>query len=309
MKFPQLEQYLSYYSDSKNIVAVVCESEYITKIDELSKKNNTSLLIFTFDQINDIPKINISAIIIVPKNLSTGLRIHEELQDWKNREIPVLFGDKRDVFMGTPSWGLGGSGLTYAGMFKLVSSYLAGRQDIPENAVYAEFGVFDGRTFTLAYHCFKGFCSQFLAYDSFCGIQGADLNEESTFKDGDYFSNIETFKTNLRVSNVDLNRVSIVKKNFLELEVDLDESQNIVIVHIDCDVSKAAFAALSYVENRLGKGGIILFDDYDEMFADNTRGERAAFKKWQELNKHIEITEYRTYAATGRCFLFYRKEN
>ncbi|WP_374249001.1 hypothetical protein [Thermomonas sp.] len=78
---------------------------------------------------------------------------------------------------------------------------------------YLEFGTFDGRTFTLAWHSMAKRCPwmRFFGFDSFTGILGARNDE--VYADG-YCSNRETFEHNWRVAGLDPARCTSVPGGF-----------------------------------------------------------------------------------------------
>jgi O-methyltransferase len=55
----------------------------------------------------------------------------------------------------------------------------------------------------------------------------------------------------------------------------------------------------------LVNGALILFDDYDHMAADNSRGERRALREWlAETRYSAEL--YRSYNALSRAFIIHK---
>ena len=122
-------------------------------------------------------------------------------------DIPIIWADPwRPYFRQAPPLHQN-TGVTYEGMFSLLGQYF--QLAAPRAGAYCEFGVFDGRTFALAYHCLKDACGQFYAFDSFRGLKGTMCNERQ-FGDGDYAANVGTFEYNLRWSAVPRRRVEIV---------------------------------------------------------------------------------------------------
>jgi len=225
-------------------------------------------------------------------------------------DVPIVFGFARPLFFNEPNFKVAVTGISYAGMFKLANQYLKSVKE--GQGDYIEFGVFDGRTVSLAYHTLKSSVNRFFAFDSYEGLIGTTETEESNFKDGQYFSTVATFNHNMEVAKVDKKRIIPVKGDFLvDLNSDLLEKHNIIkckCVHIDCDIYAPAKAALNFVKDVLVNGALILLDDYDQFGASNYKGERRAVKEWLEENPEIELIEYRSYSVFCRAFIFWKKD-
>ena len=75
---------------------------------------------------------------------------------------------------------------------------------------YLEFGVFDGRTMSLAWQTIGRRMNRmrFVGFDSFAGIQDAMPDED--YADFDYYSNIETLNHHMTCVGADPERVLTV---------------------------------------------------------------------------------------------------
>lgn len=169
--------------------------------------------------------------------------------------------------------------------------------------------MFDGHTFALAAHALHGVCDAFFAYDSFEGIVGATASETTTFPDGDYSANLETFHENLQLASVDLSAVRAVRGPFQRTLIKPPEEHGLTkvcLAHIDVDVYEPAKLALDYLTPVLQQGALIMFDDYDHMAASNNKGERRAVREWLAANPSFSLEPYRNYAIFGRSFIFDR---
>ncbi len=245
-------------------------------------------------------------VIVFELALKDALATSKQINHVKDKGIPVVFGNSRDVFFEKPN--VSAQGISYAGMFQLCNNYLRGIKPIDsQKLAYAEFGVFDGRTCTLAWQIFKESLGHFYAFDSFRGILGKADGEEIYYQTGDYYANKETFLLNLQVCGADLSRFSVVECDFdstlLTGKIDDSVSHQLGVVHIDCDVYPAAYHVLEFVTPHLADGCILLFDDYDAMWGNNARGERMALSRWKSKHPEWDVTEYRSYSATGKAFL------
>jgi hypothetical protein len=197
------------------------------------------------------------------------------------------------------------SGLTYEAMF-FRAALLARSQRTPGD--YLEFGVFDGRTTTLAWQAMRDIrAMRFFGFDTYKGIAGA-LAEETGFPDGSYYSNLETYWHNMQVAGADPARMRPVQGNFLEtfqnpaaLHAELG-IERCLVAHIDCDVYAAAKASLNFLTDILVQGSVLLFDEFHANNASNRLGERRALREWLAENPRIEVERWMDYAAVGRAF-------
>jgi hypothetical protein len=223
-------------------------------------------------------------------------------------DIPIVWGDPwRPYYRQAPPRHQN-VGVTYEGMFSLLGQYF--ELGAPRAGAYCEFGVFDGRTFALAFHSLKHVCGRFHAFDSFRGLQGTLANEPA-FADGDYAANVRTFEYNLRWSGVDRDRVEIVPgffqdtlagRSILELGV-----QTVNVAVIDVDIFVPAALALEFVAPALRQGSIVMFDDYDHLAADPDAGERRALREFLARHPEMEVEPYRNYGVAARAFLVHRR--
>ena len=227
--------------------------------------------------------------------------------DWAKRlGVPIVIcRPGRLIQRSKVSWE--GSGITYGGIFYLAGQYT---QTIRcEEGTFCEFGVFDGRTFSIAYHALLGACSKYYAFDSFQGIGQSTLEENTHFRDGDYYANEETVWCNVEDAGVDVNRVTAVAGFFeqsLSGKTPMSFGINhIKCAHIDVDVYSPAIHALRFITPALCDGALLLFDDYDQLSADDKRGERRAFGEWL-TETGFRAEPYRNYAVFGRSFIIHK---
>ena len=253
-----------------------------------------------------------SLIIVFESDLQAALATSKALNAFKDLHIPVVFGNARDVFFERPN--VSQQGISYAGMFQICAAYLQGQKALAGAKLgYAEFGVFDGRTCSLAWQLLNGVIEDYYAFDSFQGILEKAEGEELYYQTGDYYANQQTFELNMRLCGVMPERLHAVPCDF---DKDLNGSRlddviqtSLAVVHVDCDVYPAALHVLEYVTPHLAEGCILLFDDYDSMWGDPNKGEKRALSEWQANHPEFSVSEYRAYSATGRAFLCYRSSN
>lgn len=278
------------------------------KIFKMDTNNIETKEIDTLNEnIDNILNVELDLLIVVDLLQNTARSRYFSLKKVLEKGIPIVFGFTRGLHFNNLTYQ--NSGISYSGVFKIISNYI---NSTKEKGDYAEFGVFDGHSFSIAYQGLKKVqvIDNFLAFDTFQGIKNTNKDELQHFQDGDYFANVETFKLNMSIINMDLNRLKIIQGDFkdtLNKQTKVDYKINkIAVANIDCDVYEPAKCALNFLTNTIIDGGIILFDDFDQMGANNNKGERRALKEWLEENKNITVELYRTYAAFGRAFIVHK---
>ena len=250
--------------------------------------------------------------ILVTAFNNNGLHTYANLKWAKDRGATVIFCmPGRLIRRAAPNWE--NSGISFDGMFYLVNNYLATLRAANHgtSGSYCEFGVFDGRTFSIAYHALNKTCQRFYAFDSFAGI-GDTLKEETThFTDSGFYANQESFWYNMQHAGADISRITAVPGFFnvsLLNKTPADFGiESVFCAHIDVDVYVPALQALRFITPALVDGALIMFDDYDQMAADDNRGERRALREWlAETGFSAEL--YRSYATFGRTFIIHKSE-
>ncbi len=179
---------------------------------------------------------------------------------------------------------------------------------------YAEFGVFQGRTFLEAWRSARryGFRDiKFWAFDSFEGlpeISGKDA--DGPFVTGEFSCTRQQFERNLAKFGFDLKRLRAVegfydqtlrspKSGALELE-------RVAIAWIDCDLYESTVPVLEFLTDRLVNGAILIFDDWYCFDGGPDKGEQLACAEWLQANPHLRLVEYQNYHAGGKSFIVNR---
>jgi hypothetical protein len=260
----------------------------------LIEDDNSFILLLSYD-------IKETIFFIVDDVLPEVIRIHNKLKIIKDKGAIIVCAFVRNLFFERPK---GAAGITYEGIFTRSANFIA---DLPGD--YLEFGVFDGRTMSLAYHCMKNRNDmRFFGFDSFSGIIGKTDQEDTNYNDGNYYSNIETFIHNMKVTDVEMQNVYPCKCNYLDENqmLMLKKSNKITkaaVIHIDCDVYLAAKAALCFCTDLVQQGSILLFDEFHANHASNAVGERRALREWLDENPKIKVERWHDYAAVARAFI------
>jgi hypothetical protein len=248
-------------------------------------------------------------VLLADTNNADVLYLHKISGPAKEASLRVVSCFARAIYRG-PLANTGG--LTYESMFQR-AGMMARWQRQPGD--YLEFGVFDGRTTSLAWQAMKDIGGlNFYGFDTFRGIAGA-LAAETAYPDGSYYSNLETYWHNMKVAGADPVRVRPVQGNFLDTFTDPRALQaklgieRCLVAHIDCDVYAAAKASLNFLTNILVQGSVLLFDEFHANNASNQLGERRALREWLAENPEIEVERWMDYAAVGRAFFVHTDHN
>lgn len=204
------------------------------------------------------------------------------------------------------------AGVNFRQAFSTVAQYVhyqAWHQYAGREIGYFEFGMFEGKTFTLAYQEMADNPGlRFCGFDSFEGIIGS-LDEED-FTDATFFCNKRTVLHNLALASVDMERVNLWEGNFL---TDLPKNGPIdgvsdicMVVHIDCDVMLPTKAALDFVTDKLVQGSVLMFDDFNAQCASNKTGERAALQQWLDENPQFSVEPWFAYEGMAQTFFVHK---
>jgi len=288
-------------------VAVICEPSAVAKYRDVIAKRGNVLIIDDSDSISSAAESAVfDLVIVVGSSIASTLRLYAEAKPFKEKGIPVVFGiQERSLFFEAPDWR--SVDLHMDGMFYLTANYI---RQIGRKGSYVEFGVFDGRSFSLAYHVFRNVCDDFFAFDSFQGIIGSREDERRCFGDSMYFANIETFEHNMRLVGADTVRIHTIEGAFQKTLTRPPSDygiSSVSVCHIDSDIYEAAYLALSFVEPVLLNGAMILLDEYHALGCDPNNGERRAVAQWLAENPGITLEHYRNYTAFASAFVFRRR--
>ncbi len=154
---------------------------------------------------------------------------------------------------------------------------------------YLEFGVARGTSLITMYKLARNLGvaaqMQFHAFDSFEGLP----DDEGHFVVGDMAYAEPTFRQFVRKAGVPLDQVTTSPGFFdKSLSADLSGTLGIKpdmahIVHVDCDLYVSTVPVLEFLAPLLGKGSVIIFDDwfsFDDEPDPWMHGEQRAFNEW-----------------------------
>lgn len=162
-------------------------------------------------------------------------------------------------------------------------------QNVPGD--YLEFGVFRGQSFIMAYRLGRDLNMRFYAFDSFEGLP----RDEALWRQGEFRADAKYFLRSVRKAGVDLGRVVLVPGFYDSITLGtLPDLERAAIVHIDCDLYSSARDVLRLIERVIGKGTILIFDDWFS-FAEEVKpeehGEQRAFFEWDQAHRFDPFLE------------------
>ena len=165
---------------------------------------------------------------------------------------------------------------------------------------YFEFGVFEGRLFSVASYLARKYKldMDLWAFDSFQGIPRPD----ALFERGDFCCSEERFRRNLKKNGADFSRIHIVPGWYDELPP-IATTRPAAIVYIDCDLYESTVSALRLIEPHLQTGSVIAFDDWNLYRADPCQGERRAFAEWLAQHPAVHAEELIRFGWAGKSFV------
>ncbi|MBL4652515.1 MAG: class I SAM-dependent methyltransferase [Flavobacteriales bacterium] len=136
-----------------------------------------------------------------------------------------------------------------------------------------ECGVFRGSTIvSIAYYAkVNSLTKNILGFDSFEGFSKEDLKyDQSVSSSEEMDAEVKLFRNNsLQLVKDKLELVGVINqvkliKGFFSDTLPLYSSSKFSFVHIDCDLYEPYKVCLSFFYSRTSKGGIILFDEYND---------------------------------------------
>ena len=193
---------------------------------------------------------------------------------------------------------------------------------------YFEFGMYRGDTFIESYrqwqsfyHWLKSqmispedwrrrvaneyidFLPTFYGLDTFSGIPD---NEEGNaiFASGTFYADLNMVKEKCDEVFSEKTRYQLYQGLFKDTGPDLlkDAKNKAAIINIDCDIYESAKSALLVCSPLIQVGSVILLDDYNNFCADSRKGERRAFREFQETSDY-KFEKWFPYHYSGQAYL------
>lgn len=177
---------------------------------------------------------------------------------------------------------------------------------------YYEFGIFKGYAFWYAQDAARRLGldgMRFFGFDSFRGlpeVQGADATAEDVFYAGQYACSKDQVTRNLEARGVDWDRTFLVEGYF---EASLTEETRsrlgmapVAVALIDCDLYESTAQVLEFIRPLLQDHSILMFDDWNCFDADDSRGQRLAFREFLRSHPEVRAREWFAYGHYGQVF-------
>jgi O-methyltransferase len=180
---------------------------------------------------------------------------------------------------------------------------------------YLEFGVYNGRSMSIAYHAFTGAGlreARLVGFDSFDGMPGADYDDAGVFRRGQLYHDEKRTRAELRRNGVDLNRITLVKGWYDDTLNEATRRQlglaRLGIAMIDCVVYDSTCTVLRFIEPLIVDEAILIFDDWTchDMHLKN-QGQKRACEEWLGAHRDLVATEVASFEPHARVFRVERR--
>ena len=173
---------------------------------------------------------------------------------------------------------------------------------------YAEFGVWQGRTISAAWHLARErrLTTAFWAFDSFSGlpeVAGRDASGFQHFKQGEFAFGERAFRRRLKINGVE--GVNIVAGRFEESLTPAVQNRvgKVAIAWIDCDLYESTVPVLRFLTPLLDEGTLLFFDDWYCYRANPDRGQQRAYHEWSASNPAIRTAPFLSIGWHGQSFV------
>lgn len=177
---------------------------------------------------------------------------------------------------------------------------------------YAEFGVWQGRTFLEAWRtgsAISGDTRRFFAFDSFAGLPAiAGPDAVGRFKAGEFRQTRRAFEGRLRRASIPRDRVHIVEGEFDHVLARPERIplEKVAIAYIDSPIYQTTVPVLDYLTPRLAQGAVLMFDAWLCFHASPELGEARACREWLSRNPDLNVTPSWQYGWAGQAFIVRR---
>jgi O-methyltransferase len=177
---------------------------------------------------------------------------------------------------------------------------------------YLEFGVYKGTSFILAFSSAAKYQLNKMRYFAFDSFQGLPEGEGQVFAHGQFACSEQAFTRLITKAGVPIDNVVKVKgwyheslTNEVKDKYQLDRA---AVVHIDCDLYSSTKYALSFIEDIVQVGTIIIFDDWSVFRNEHDPegfGEPRAFNEWMLRSAFDDFYEF----GATKAFIMTSREN
>lgn len=180
---------------------------------------------------------------------------------------------------------------------------------------YLEFGVFKGYAFWHAQQASGRHDApnlRFFGFDSFAGIpdvEGIDRTDHNEYYKGQFGCSKQQVIANLDARGVDWNRTFLIEGYFDQSLTEAVKREHALekasVVLVDCNLYASTVDVLNFVTPLIMENTILMMDDWNCFDADDSRGQRLAFREFLERNPQFRAEDWFSYGAYGRVFLMH----
>ncbi len=161
----------------------------------------------------------------------------------------------------------------------------------PIDGYYMEFGCCSAVTMRLAWDNFHWLFPswQFVAFDSFEGFpEIQEIDRQEIWKKGKSSMDEGKFVACLLEHGIPREKFQTVK-GFYDKTLTSELQQKLLpskaaVVYVDCVLYASTVPVLHFIVPFLQKGTVIVFDEWNAFWGDPEKGERRAFREFQERN-------------------------
>ncbi len=185
------------------------------------------------------------------------------------------------------------------------------REQEHEFGAYLEFGVSAGTSMACMANALHraGLDVPIVGFDSFQGMPQEAA--EQGWKPGQYACSLAETRAFLKRSEVDMNRVQLVKGWFDDTltpasyeELHLEKAS---VIMVDCDIYSASKDALWYCEPLVKDQAVVIFDDWGWRELEGKIGQKEAYAEFLAHFSCFESQELDAYRPEAKMFLLTRR--
>ena len=145
--------------------------------------------------------------------------------------------------------------------------------------------------------------TKFHGCDTFGGMP-KNNEENASFAEGTFMTDYKLVYDKCLASGMNNKSFQLYKGLFSDTAGELQKniSAKAAIINVDSDIYESAKDALNIMKDRIQVGTVLLFDDCNAYNADNRKGERKAFREFQEQT-NLKFEKWFTYQYAGQSFL------
>lgn len=167
---------------------------------------------------------------------------------------------------------------------------------------YFEFGCFGGFTMRMAWDHFRVLHSdkRYFAFDSFQGFPAVEGDDVGHWKQGDLAMSEDKFRKVCRRHGMPDHKLTTIPGFFEESLASSETAEKLsgtkaAVVYVDVDTYTPATEVLNFVAPYLQRGSVLVFDDWNCFYCDDSLGERRA---WTEFTRQHSDLGFAPFVAT-----------